>query len=75
MSKKGVFTLLPRAGPRGRLVTAFPVWVGFAALIPVLMVLACGVRGISFRRMVMPGARAGTQVLTTVEHRKERGAL
>jgi hypothetical protein len=52
-----VYLLLPHAGPWERLVTAFPVWVGFAALIPVLlMVLACGAREISFRRTALPGA-------------------
>src|SRR5215210_1867698 len=48
-----VYRLLPRAGPRGRLVTVFPVWVGFAAPI-LLMVLARRAREISFRRAALP---------------------
>ena len=75
MSKKGVFTLLPRAGPRNRFVKAFPVRVAFAALIPVPKILARGVREISSHRMAIPGSRAGAQVFTTVEHRKVRGSL
>jgi hypothetical protein len=59
--------MLLRAGPWERLVTAFPVWVGFAALI-LLTALACGAILASLWKV-------GAHVSTIVEHRKERGSI